>query len=393
MNEIIEIRIDQLKPGDNPREIDFKKDEDMKTLLSTMETVGFEGIDPILVYPTDNLGAYEIDDGHRRFHCACQMEWKRLRAIVIPRPRTEADKFFKRGLRNLNQKKLTNGELTRFVGRLHKDFGWKQERIAKDLKMSQAYVSGLSTVYNFPILLEYLDEGGQIKIAIELARIEDIVPMQSLIEQGCTIDSVKEYRESIKPKEKGEDAQKPKETTTEEEREASTEEELDQLQDKGHLGTHSIPGAEDGKDGEAGAEEGISPDGGSDSSVGTPSITKETVPKTEPETPPSKPQPYTHEWFCWCGAHDPSKLELKKHDCINNGFQGYLGRLARDTGQMIQTSPKNGNEYWLKHPLFKQMAENPQSIVHIEQQAELQEHTWKKFKRALDNAKAKIGGS
>jgi hypothetical protein len=182
-------------------------------------------------------------------------------------------------------------------------------------------------------------------------------------------------------------------------REATPEEDLDQLQTKGHLKTHSVPpSAVDGKDGETKPPVAkISPDGGSESSVGTPSITKEIVPETEPEPPPSKPT-FEKRQVC-LNCFKPLKFgakatDKKAHDC-KNPIQQIECMNYQFPNMAVLEDKKNG--YRLKH--------NSMSMDELYNGKKTVEHAQKwlgNIHNAFENeikeqrdfdAKAKIGGS
>lgn len=230
--------------------------------------------------------------------------------------------------------------------------------------------------------------------------------------QGFSDDNVKElmdrgysftkaYREvhfvplgdsqKVKESEEGITEEQPHEDD-EESRIASTEEELE-----GQVATTSesvIPSQTFESDETGVNTPEISPDGEPESPDNLATVKGEPVHEETPgsESSPSPDYPI-HVWMCQCGHYEESRIKLRQHECVTNGFQQYLNRVNRDLARAYIPSQKNGGEYWIPLTQFKEIAQNPQSIVHIEKEIEDTKDTLKKLENAFENAKTKIGGS
>lgn len=173
MSEIIEIEVSNLKPGDNPREKIFDNEDEKNAFVQTVESVGYLGLDPIIIYETDNKHSFEVDDGHRRLDAASILGWKTLRCIVAPRPRTEAQKYFKRVRRNVNQKRLSGYEKYKVVIKGVRELEFSMEKVSIDSGISRGEISRIVAIATSSELVLYLQNGGHLRKAYYLSRIKD----------------------------------------------------------------------------------------------------------------------------------------------------------------------------------------------------------------------------
>ncbi|UCD07122.1 MAG: ParB-like nuclease domain-containing protein [Candidatus Aenigmatarchaeota archaeon] len=377
MKEIIEIEVDKLVAGDNPREKIFEDSDERDRFVQTVESVGYEGLDPIIIYPTQHEGKYEIDDGHRRLDAASILEWKKLRCIVAPCPRTEAQKFFKRVRRNVNQKKLSGWEKYKVVIKGVREFKYSQEKVAIDSGIDKSEVSRIVAISTFYDLVNFLENGGHLNKAYQLSRIKDEKLRKEILDQlkqDSDSYSVAQLRIIVKDGITFDEPKPPIETPR-----IGSEDETDG-QGSEDLSDSHPDDFEEPDDGEDVSEQTaqIPQDGEGESDSAGVENQKESeldVAKTQPDaesTPDSpsktkdKPDQYDHVWRCTiCGHYEPSKKEAKAHECPEylKGVQRFLKNLDYETGRFLK---QNNDNKPVINPALKPYNLSKESIPHID---------------------------
>lgn len=173
--KIVKVKPDDLKLGENPRMILFNSEEDENTFVSQMERAGPEYVETLEVFEINNE-EYQLHSGYRRLHAAKRLKWDFVPCYVLTLlPPKEA--FYRAIATNYHRNNLSGFDLVMSVVKLQEKYKQTQNQIAKNLGLSQPYVSQLLIINTFPDVLKFLKENGHkrgtLGKAVQLTRIKD----------------------------------------------------------------------------------------------------------------------------------------------------------------------------------------------------------------------------
>lgn len=173
--KLVKVKPDDLKLGENPRQILFTSEEDEDTFVSQMERAGPEYVETLEVFEINNE-QYQLHSGYRRLHAAKRLKWDFVPCYVLTLlPPKEA--FYRAIATNYHRNNLSGFDLVMSVVKLQEKYKQTQDQIAKALGLSQPYVSQLLIINTFPDVLKFLKENGHkrgtLGKAVQLTRIKD----------------------------------------------------------------------------------------------------------------------------------------------------------------------------------------------------------------------------
>jgi ParB/RepB/Spo0J family partition protein len=104
-------------------------------------------------------GRYSVEDGSRRCAAACQLEWRTIRALVIPAAEAECPRDLKAILVNTRRKSLKQLDLARHARRLLRETEHSQAELARQIQISKSSLWEMLKVLDCADLVAAIEEG------------------------------------------------------------------------------------------------------------------------------------------------------------------------------------------------------------------------------------------
>jgi ParB family chromosome partitioning protein len=212
---------------DQPRKI--FNDEPLNELANSIREHGI--LQPIIVKKSVSGEGYEIIAGERRYRASQMIGVETVPCIIKD---TDEDKVFELALlENIQRENLNPLEEAFAYRKLHEEFGYKHEQIAKKIGKSRPYITNFLRIFELPNdVLELLRDGhitmGHAKVLLSTG--DPIEIAQKIVAEGLSVRATEKLlklrAESPKPKEPEPEFEPELEPTYEEPSEESSEEEL-----------------------------------------------------------------------------------------------------------------------------------------------------------------------